>query len=188
SDEFQKEHRLLNSYLYLEALGDRTIPARLVSKVFASTRRASPVVVVRNYLEQEPQPNNRVTLSAKLDPLGMQKAQVTWDIGESDKKTIRAFHALLTSELPRLGIGEFWSPLVAEKGNFPIITDASHHMGTTRMGTDPKISVVDPHCRVHTMKNLFIAGSSVFPTGGAAGPTATICALAIRLADHLKST
>jgi choline dehydrogenase-like flavoprotein len=55
------------------------------------------------------------------------------------------------------------------------------------MSEDPQHGVVDKHCRVHGMPNLFIAGSAVFPTGGHANPTLTIVALAIRLADHLKA-
>jgi len=59
-------------------------------------------------------------------------------------------------------------------------------MGTTRMGEDASKSVVDPHCRVHGYANFFVAGSSVFPTGGGyANPTLTIVALALRLADRL---
>lgn len=61
-----------------------------------------------------------------------------------------------------------------------------HHMGTTRMSDDPRAGVVDKNCRVHGTENLFIAGSSVFPTGGSANPTLTITQLALRLADHLK--
>jgi choline dehydrogenase-like flavoprotein len=63
-----------------------------------------------------------------------------------------------------------------------------HHMGTTRMHDDPRRGVVDRHCAVHGLSNLYIAGSSVFPTVGRANPTLTIVALAIRLADHLKLT
>ena len=58
-------------------------------------------------------------------------------------------------------------------------------MGTTRMAADPSTGVVDADCRVFSTHNLFIAGSSVFTTGGAANPTLTIVALALRLADHL---
>jgi choline dehydrogenase-like flavoprotein len=54
------------------------------------------------------------------------------------------------------------------------------------MHEDPRQGVVDANCRLHGMSNLFIAGSSVFPTGGAAPPTLTIVALTLRLADHLK--
>jgi choline dehydrogenase-like flavoprotein len=54
------------------------------------------------------------------------------------------------------------------------------------MHADAKQGVVDAHCRVHDLSNLYIAGSSVFPTGGYANPTMTIIALSIRLADHLS--
>jgi choline dehydrogenase-like flavoprotein len=60
-----------------------------------------------------------------------------------------------------------------------------HHLGTTRMHADPRQGVVDPDCRVHSVDNLFVAGSSVFPTYGASNPTLTIVALALRLADRL---
>jgi choline dehydrogenase-like flavoprotein len=61
-----------------------------------------------------------------------------------------------------------------------------HHIGTTRMSDHPMQGVVDRNCRVHGIHNLFIAGSSVFPTAGSGPPTLLIVALAIRLADHLK--
>jgi choline dehydrogenase-like flavoprotein len=61
----------------------------------------------------------------------------------------------------------------------------NHHIGTTRIHLDPEQGVVDADCRVHGVANLFVTGSSVFPTGGYANPTLTIVALAIRLADHL---
>jgi choline dehydrogenase-like flavoprotein len=67
-----------------------------------------------------------------------------------------------------------------------LYTDASHHIGTARMSTDLRTGVVDAHCKVHGIDNLFIAGSAVFPTAGYANPTLTIVALAIRLAEHLK--
>ncbi len=60
-----------------------------------------------------------------------------------------------------------------------------HHMGTTRMHVDERQGVVDADGRVHGMANLFVSGSSVFPTAGANFPTITITALALRLADHL---
>jgi choline dehydrogenase-like flavoprotein len=58
-------------------------------------------------------------------------------------------------------------------------------MGTTRMARDPREGVVDEHGRVHSARNLYVAGSSVFPTGGWAPPTLTIVALGLRLAGHL---
>ena len=65
------------------------------------------------------------------------------------------------------------------------VTGGGHTMGTTRMGDRRAESVVDRDCRVHGYGNFFVAGSSVFPTGGYANPTFTILALAIRLAEHI---
>ena len=61
-----------------------------------------------------------------------------------------------------------------------------HHIGTTRMGDDPRTSVVNADGRIHGVSNLFVAGSATFPTSSQANPTLTIVALAVRLADHLK--
>jgi choline dehydrogenase-like flavoprotein len=65
-------------------------------------------------------------------------------------------------------------------------SSAHHLMGATRMHNDPKQGVVDENCKVHGVSNLFIASSSVFPTGGQVNPTLTIVALSVRLADHVK--
>ena len=78
-------------------------------------------------------------------------------------------------------------PGVDEAGWPNSMEGGKHHMGTTRMHIDPKRGVVDPDGRVHAVANLYIAGSSVFPTCGYANPTFTIVALALRLADHLKT-
>ena len=59
-------------------------------------------------------------------------------------------------------------------------------MGTTRMSADPKTGVVDADSKVHDIANLYIAGSSVFPTYGSSNPTLNLVALTLRLADHLK--
>jgi len=60
-----------------------------------------------------------------------------------------------------------------------------HHMGTTRMHDSPRYGVVDRNSRMHGVSNLFIAGSSVFPTAGANLPTTTIVALSLRLAEYI---
>ena len=54
------------------------------------------------------------------------------------------------------------------------------------MGTDPRTSVVDADCRVHSVNNLFIAGSAVFPTSSQANPTLTLIAMSLRLGQHLS--
>ena len=62
-----------------------------------------------------------------------------------------------------------------------------HHIGTTRMGTDPRTSVVDADGRIHSVDNLYISSSAIFPTSSQANPTLSIVAFALRLAAHLKT-
>ena len=83
------------------------------------------------------------------------------------------------------GVGRFESTLLAS-GEDPPYFDAAHPMGTTRMSDAPARGVVDADCRVHGVANLYVAGSSVFPTGGQSPPTLTIVCLALRLADRLR--
>jgi choline dehydrogenase-like flavoprotein len=90
-------------------------------------------------------------------------------------------------EFSRLELGRFVTHDHVDDTGWPLaMTGGKHHMGTTRMSSEPRKGVVDPDCRVHDVGNLFVAGSSVFPTAGYANPTLTIVALAIRLADYLK--
>jgi choline dehydrogenase-like flavoprotein len=64
-------------------------------------------------------------------------------------------------------------------------TSAAHHLGTARMAVDPRDGVVDTDLKIHGIDNVWICDGSVFPTGGNANPSLTICALAHRLSVHL---
>ncbi|NMG06917.1 GMC family oxidoreductase [Brasilonema sp. UFV-L1] len=136
--------------------------------------------------EQAPNPDNRVTLSRQLDKLGCPKAQLHWRWTQTDLSSIRRSQTIFAQEIARAGLGQL---NIEQDGELPEVLSISthHNMGTTRMHNDPKQGVVDANCQVHGVSNLFIAGSSVFPTGGYANPTLTIIALAIRLADHVKT-
>ncbi len=136
-------------------------------------------------IEQTPNRNSRVTLDkGSKDRFGHHHINVDWRLSAQDVKTIS-------------GVAEEVGKAIAEQnhGRFKIADDIlagapvpgfhCHQMGTTRMSEDPKFGVVDADCRVHGMKNLYIAGSSVFPTGGGANPTVTVVALALRLGEHL---
>jgi len=135
--------------------------------------------------EQSPQAENRVTLSTTLDASGLPAARVESHWSNLDLESIRVGQAVLGQAFETAGIGSLCAP----SEPFPSLHQDGgmhHHLGTTRMHQDPAWGVVDENCRVHGTTNLFVAGSSVFPTGGFANPTLTILALAIRLADHLK--
>jgi len=93
----------------------------------------------------------------------------------------------LGEELQRLGIGTLAPLDPSEIDGWPANLEGGwHQIGTTRMHEDPRRGVVDPEGRLHGMTNLFVAGSSVFPTAGAAPPTLTVVAMALRLADRLR--
>lgn len=135
--------------------------------------------------EQAPDPDNRVTLGTELDRLGCRKVQLHWRWNDIDIRSICRAQEIFAEEIALAGLGKL--KIERDQGvPLPITLSTHHHMGTTRMHTDPKQGVVDENCQVHGVSNLFIAGSSVFPTGGFANPTLTIVALSIRLADHVK--
>lgn len=137
--------------------------------------------------EQAPNPDIRVELDSERDRLGLRKIQpIRWQWSDTEINSFLRVQEMLREEIVRAGLGQFQSWIELDGVTKPPCHGGSHHMGTTRMHIDPKQGVVDENCRVHGVNNLFIAGSSVFPTGGAANPTLTIVALAIRLADHVK--
>jgi choline dehydrogenase-like flavoprotein len=139
-------------------------------------------------IEQPPDPESRITLSGQSDALGMPLARIDWRIGQMERRTaIYLGHAvngaLLRAGLPAADLTDWIQNRRPENACF---IDQAHPIGTTRMSDRESQGVVDRNCRVHGMDNLFIAGSSVFPTGGHANPTLMIVAMAIRLADHLR--
>jgi choline dehydrogenase-like flavoprotein len=137
-------------------------------------------------LEPVPSAENRVTLSAELDALGLPKPRLTWRPTRTERDALsnnlgamaRAFGAWGGAVKVLMPEGTDWADDEIGWGN--------HHMGTTRMADDAKQGVVDANGRVHGIGNLLVAGSSVFPSCGAVNPTFTIVALAIRMADHIK--
>lgn len=139
-----------------------------------------------NYLELVPNPDSRIGLSEEKDNLGMNRIALDWRLSGIDKDEIRTAHRLIAAEVGRANFGRMRIELPEEE---EILLEGggggNHHMGTTRMSDDPKRGVVDVDCRIHGLRNIFIAGSSVFPSCGYSNPTLTIVALAIRLADHL---
>lgn len=135
-----------------------------------------------------PDPQSRVTLTDNLDVLGLRRVKLDWRLPGDFERTMRRGLEILGEELGRSGLGRLRINSSAT-GKDPVneICNAHHHMGTTRMHTDPKQGVVDEHCRVHGIANLFVAGGSVFPTYSFDNPTMTIVALSLKLSEHLKS-
>jgi len=136
--------------------------------------------------ESPPLEASRVTLDpASRDRFGLPRLHLSWRMSSDVIRTILETAKSIGRELGRLGVARL--RLDVEGLQAMIHSPGFHHMGTTRAHEDPRFGVVDPDCRVHGVENLHVAGSSVFPTGGAANPTFTLVALAIRLADRLRA-
>lgn len=149
--------------------------------------RVEQVLALRVTIEVTPDPDSRVTLGTGRDHFGMPRLQVDWRLRGDDQRGAERLLSALSRAMAVQGAGRLVEARETDAEGWPVaMTGGKHHMGTTRMHTDPRRGVVDAHCRVHDVANLYVAGSSLFPTSGYANPTLTIVALALRLADHLK--
>jgi len=140
---------------------------------------------LQHVTEQAPDPNNRIVLSDDRDAFGYRRLAVYWRYNDIDRRSVRRAMTIFAEEFAQVGLGTMRFEL--DHGTPMIWNPSLHHMmGTTRMHESPTQGVVDADCRVHGVSNLFIASSSVFPTGGYANTTLTILALALRIADHVN--
>jgi choline dehydrogenase-like flavoprotein len=137
-------------------------------------------VAMGGLVGQPPRKENRITLdTSRTDDHGNPVPNVVWSLGDRVEASLERANEFQRAILSELGadIGGTIGP----ESTGP----AYHHMGTTRMGTDPEESVVSPTLRTHDVENLSIASSSVFVTAGSLNPTLTIAALALKCADHV---
>ncbi len=145
--------------------------------------------VITSLIEQAPNPKSRVTLDSERDMFGMRRVILNWSPSKADNRTVRTLGQEVAKELARIGLAR------VQLQDFILddtieISDYGHHchqMGTTRISEDPKSGVVDRNQLVHGLDNLYIAGSSVFPTGGGCNPTLTIVMMSLRLGNHIAS-
>ena len=139
-------------------------------------------------LEQIPDPDSRIILAeGSVDALGMPLAKIHWKISQLERHTARRMREIICLELQRLRLPVPQPTPWLDDDNWRAhFFERAHPAGSTRMSSDPKRGVVDLNCQVHGTSGLFLAGSSVFPTSGAANPTLMIVAMAMRLADWLK--
>ena len=156
-----------------------------------SAGREQPAIYSLQYhAETEPKSESRIALADDTDRLGLPHVKVNLLFGDRDAQSVVRAHEVLDEALRNAGLGQliYWaSQDQRAQSVLDQATDGYHQMGTTRMGGDPAQSVVDKNCRVHGLANLFVASSSIFPTGGQANPTLLATALGLRLAQHLAA-
>lgn len=140
------------------------------------------------HAEQQPNPESRITLGSDVDALGLPRLRIDWRYTTVDVDTVTRSIALLAEDFDRSRVGKLtYDPASLEFEMTRYGAYGGHHIGTARMGTDRRTSVVDGDCKVHGVDNLFIASAAVFPTSSQANPTLTVVALALRLAARLRA-
>lgn len=159
-----------------EGLFGEELRARLFHDVSRQVRVSCSIEVL-------PNPDNRVTLSDLKDASGLPRPAINFATDDYTRSAFGPALDVIAEILRALGA----TPAVVDRDPRHY-SGAGHVMGTCRMGFDPATSVVDPDLRSHDHRNLYIVGSSPFPTCGTANPTITIAALALRAASNIVAT
>jgi len=148
-------------------------------------------IAMRFQMEQSPNPDSRVTLVNERDKLGVRRAKLSWSFTEIERRTVDVMNAYAAARLQKEGIGTLRLDRALDENRLELPMDlrgGQHHSGTTRMAASERDGVVDADLKVFRTRNLFVCGSSVFPTNGWVNPTLTIVALGLRLARHLAKS
>jgi choline dehydrogenase-like flavoprotein len=167
-------------------LRDRRLASRKFPSIIIKSR--ANLYSLDFHAEQQPNPDSRVTLGEQSDALGTRRINIDWRYTRRDVDTVSRALALFAADFARSGVGTFsYEPAEVEAEMIRYGAYGGHHLGTARMGSDPRSSVVDADCRVHGVDNLYIASAATFATSSQANPTLTVVALALRLADRLRT-
>jgi choline dehydrogenase-like flavoprotein len=160
-------------------------------------KRKFPSVILRNrtnrfslevHGEQSPRADSRVRLGERRDALGMPQLHIDWRYSAEDVSSVRRTLDVMADEFAASGVAQLdYSRETLEQDLLRFGAYGGHHLGTARMGSDPRTSAVNADCQLHTVRNLFVAGSAAFATSSQANPTLTLIALSLRLADTLAT-
>ena len=137
-------------------------------------------------MELAPDPERRLSLNGGRDALNLPQVNLHMTISDLDFAHFRQTLAEMGRQLLAAKSGMIHLSYSQRHEWLAAMDWGNHHMGTTRMHADPRQGVVDAASKVHGVANLYVAGSSVFPTYGSSNPTLNLVALTLRLADRLK--
>ena len=199
SEQTQKRENILNCGLRVEHLSEKFMNGLIHQVLCVAPKLGKKLIDLagKNLVcgvkfkaawEQAPDYSNRILLDKKLDKFGIPKPILRWKKNSIDRRTIIKSIEEFNKWLLEIDGGRIQlSKWIVNEGDYP--TDDAlgghHHMGGTRMHEDIEFGVVDSNCKVFGSNNLYIAGSSVFTTGGHNNPTLPIIQLSLRLADHI---
>jgi choline dehydrogenase-like flavoprotein len=197
TEKFIKENKILNANFMLKMEGEKNDELKKICFELNSNNKLISYVektkdlcgsrIVSSW-EQDPIIENRIELGNKKDPYGVPVPKIVYRKTKIMNETIRIILENLGETFIKKNIGRVAIEDFFYNDSKDFMTDSGyHHLGGTRMGVDPRNSVVDRNLKVHFLNNLYILGSSVFPTGGHANPTLSIVQLSLRLSKHLIS-
>ena len=187
-----KRSKLTSTKLFDRRSRTRTFLPRLGRMGFQTLERATSIklpawrFVLRGFLDQFPDPDNRISLSDERDPRGMRKVSIDWRFTDRDRQSVLVFLEKLDANVRSSGAGSVDYSILKDGSEWSMTGIHSHFMGTTRMGHNAQTAVTDRDGRLFQTGNLFISGPSTFTTSGSANPFFTIVALSLRLAEHLR--
>jgi choline dehydrogenase-like flavoprotein len=190
SEAFQRERKVLGSLTTVE----NEIPLDDLGKAALYTTASAMGIDAGSAkafsmgcgMELMPDPDRRLTLTDQRDALGMQRLKLHMRVAEADFLHFRQTMTELGRQLLAARTGMLRINVSTREEWLRAMDWGNHHLGTTRMSGDPRKGVVDANAQVHGVSNLYVAGSSIFPTYSASNPTLNLLALTLRLADHLK--
>lgn len=189
SPSYQALHELLNYSCELHKTSqtpDDVVTSDALNEFFYGKSRSLSFYKLYTRSEMAPRLHNRVSLGHETDHLGLRRLKLNVQFDSQDLRSLVKSTEAVIRALSAQGLGRGKIVLENDEVWSKDLSGGCHHMGTTRMSNDPIDGVVDRNCKVHELRNLYVAGSSVFATSGFANPTLTIVALAHRLGDHLK--
>jgi len=190
TENFRRSRHVLGSLITvdggakLDTLGEATV--QTASETLGYDAGSAHAYTIGCGFEPAPDPDRRITLDTERDALGMPRSKLNNTISDEDFARYRATLEEWARQLLASGAGLLQIHHSTREEWLKGLDWGNHHMGTTRMHTDPKLGVTDADGLVHGIANLFVSGSGLFPTYGASNPTMNLVALTLRLADHLK--
>ena len=141
----------------------------------------SSIAHLRIDVQQPTRQDSAIAWALDSNPQFDPTVRLDWSIGEEEVRAVKVVGANLAEQLSKNDIG---AQLIGIEPSISL-QDTFHLMGGTRMGQSSAHGVVDPNLSVFGLPGVFVAGASVFPSGGMANPTYTALALASRLVDHI---
>lgn len=137
-------------------------------------------------MENTPNPDSTISLINQKDSYGMPRIKLNWMPNAFDFKAAERIGQLFADEMITKNFGRVKIKPFDIADARRNATIQAHHLGTTRMSADPEQGVVNKDLRTHDIDNLYVLGSSCFPSFGFSNPTLTIVALAVRLGEKLS--